>query len=92
METITVEKYKVGGYIFENKGMAERLDKILSENPDAVICPVCQGMGYVKGCSVKMVSDEIDGRSSYPTAIPSTNPCTRCKNGTLTKVVETKYV
>ena len=92
MEIITIEKYKVGGYIFDNKNVAEKLDNILSNNPNAIICPNCKGLQIVEYPSYEMVANNIDGRSSYPIAIMKRENCSKCKNGTLTKIVEEKYV
>ena len=87
METINIEIYKVGGHLFEDKALALRLDKLLKENSNKIICPQCKGT-----CQV----EHLDSHYDYWTDVNVFNKkkikCKNCNDGTLTKVVETKFI
>lgn len=87
METINIEIYKVGGYLFEDKDLALRLDKLLTENPNKIICPECKGT-----CEVEHIDVCYDYWNDINVFDKSFNRCKNCNDGTLTKVVETKFI
>ena len=87
METIISEKYKVRGYVFEDKDLALKLDKLLSENKDKVICPDCKGT-----CGVDKIESKYDYDNERISSHIVKSKCTTCKDGTLTKITEVRYV
>jgi len=58
MKEIIKTQYEVGGYLFDNKLLAQRLDGALSSIPKSIICPKCKGLGTLRIMKTKWVSDE----------------------------------
>jgi hypothetical protein len=87
METIISEKYKVGGYVFEDKDLALKLDKLLSEGKGKVICPDCKGT-----CVVDKIESGYHYESDGIVSRIVKSECSTCNDGTLTKITEVRYV
>lgn len=87
METIISEKYKVGGYVFEDKDLALKLDKLLSEGKNRIICPECKGT-----CKVNKIESKYNHNTDTLDNIIVESRCTICNNGVLTKITEVRYV
>ena len=91
MEVVVKEQYKVGGYLYDDKALAERLDALLTQHPDSKICPDCKGTRIVTYLTTETVADE-NGYISGSRGVQKERTCTKCKNGILIKVISENWV
>ena len=87
MEEVTIIIYKVGGYLFDNKSLAEELDKKLKDNVNKIICPTCCGT-----CQVESLDSHYDYWTDVNIFTKKKIKCKTCKDGTLTKTTKTEWV
>jgi hypothetical protein len=85
-----IKKYEVNGVVFDDVKDAERINKILNEIPNSIICNDCKGLGFYNVTSPIYTRDEWGMPVGFSTKTEK-KQCT-CKDGIRRLVVEEKYV
>jgi hypothetical protein len=85
-----IQKYEVNEIVFDDVKDAERINKLLKETPDSIICQDCKGLGYYNITSPIYNRDEWGMPVGFSTKTEK-KQCS-CKGGIRRLVIEQKYV